>query len=43
MSPELIAALKIMGLGMLGIFLVMVIISLIVYCMTKVASKKNQA
>lgn len=43
MSPELIASLKIMGLGMLGIFLVMVIISLIVYCMTKVASKKNQA
>ena len=43
MSPELIASHKIMGLGMLGIFLVMVIISLIVYCMTKVASKKNQA
>ena len=38
-----VSSLEYMGMGMLGIFLVMVIISLIVYCMTKVASKKNQA
>ncbi len=43
MSPELLASLKIMGLGMLGIFLVMIIISLIVFCMTKIVSKKNKA
>lgn len=40
MSPELLASLKIMGLGMLGIFLVMSLIALIVFVTAKIASKK---
>ncbi len=40
MSPELLASLKIMGLGMLGIFLVMSLIALIVFVASKIASKK---
>ncbi|MBQ2932785.1 MAG: sodium pump decarboxylase gamma subunit [Clostridia bacterium] len=35
MTPNLAIALKLMGMGMLGIFIVMAAISLIVYGITK--------
>ncbi len=45
MSPEVMQtfweALGIMGKGMLGIFVVIVIIALLVYLLTKVSSRKD--
>ena len=38
---DLISSFKLMGLGMLGIFIVMVAISIIVYIFTKIHSKKK--
>lgn len=35
MTPNLLIAFKLMGMGMLGIFIVMAVISLIVYGITK--------
>ncbi len=37
MTPNLAIALKLMGMGMLGIFIVMAAISLIVYGITKLS------
>lgn len=39
---DLMASLKLMGQGMLGIFIVMAAISLIVYLITKISSKKEK-
>ena len=45
MNPEVMAnfmeALGIMGKGMLGIFVVIVVIALLVYLLTKVTSRKK--
>ena len=40
-SADLAAAITIMWQSMLGIFLVMAVIAIIVYCFTKFTGKKN--
>lgn len=40
-SADLSAAITIMWQSMLGIFLVMAVIAIIVYCFTKASSKKK--
>ncbi len=40
-TPDVREAIKIMGQGMLGIFVVMVIISLVVFIFTKFTKKKK--
>ncbi len=41
MNPVVTAALGIMGKGMLGIFVVIVVIALLVFALTKITSKKK--